>query len=294
MRRDGAALPERRPSAPSDGRARRATAILRARAPWLILSFMRPGLHLVTPLSLALVACSGGTTGTTASTGATSSSASASATTDDATSTTAATTTTTAATTTASTTAASTTGTTGLELCHFGTTGNSTGSDQPWIELYNRGEALEAGGALQLECGFQGSFMFEVVPYFGGFTPTDEYVYFDLWLDVDGHNDNPDGHFYSNETAPIFVGCMEDTYYDGGFAGTFQVLLFDRISDFAALDGLPAHLHLEFSGDGQPVVVDLDLVVSAAPTEDWQFCGYVGDTDTDTDTGGSTSGTTGP
>ena len=97
----------------------------------------------------------------------------------------------------------------------------------------------------------------------------------------------------STGSAPIFVGCTEDTYYDGGFANSFQIIIFDRISDFTALDGLPAHLHLDFVGDGVPVVVDLDLTLAATPDESWLFCGYVVDTDTDTDTG-STSGTTGP
>ena len=265
---------------------------MRARGRWLILSLMRPGFVVPAIAStLALVACSGGPGDTSASTTAASASTSSAATSDETTATTtAATSEATAATeSTATTSTTSTTSTTGLELCNFGTTNNSTGSDQPWIELRHRGEPLDPGGTLSLECGFQGSFMFEIVPTFGGFTPAEEYVYFDLWLDIDGHNDNPDGHFYSTGSAPIFVGCMEDTYYDGGFASSFQLILFDRISDFAALDGLPAHFHLEFTGDGQPVVVDLDLTVAATPDEQWQFCGYIGDTDTDSGTG-----TTGP
>ncbi|MEZ4448942.1 MAG: hypothetical protein R3B09_05620 [Nannocystaceae bacterium] len=253
---------------------------------------MRPGLILSSALPLALAACSGDSGSSTG--GETTASTTAATATDSTDSTTASTTdassTATTTATTTSTTAESTTSTTGVELCNFGTTGDSMGSEQPWIELYNKGVRLADAGVLNLECGFQGSFMFEVVPYFGSFTPADEYVYFNLWLDVDGHNENPDGHFYSNSSAPILVGCGEETGYDGGFANTFQMLLFDLVTDLAALDGLPAHLHVDFVGDGVPVVVDLDLTLSVTPTDEWQFCGYV---DTDTDTGTDTDSTSG-
>ena len=71
---------------------------------------------------------------------------------------------------------------------------------------------LVDGGALQLQCGGQGVFMFEVYPVFGGFTPTDDYVEFQVVLDIDGHNEGPTGHFYGESTHNILVGCIDDYY----------------------------------------------------------------------------------
>ncbi|MCA9636909.1 MAG: hypothetical protein KC420_12860, partial [Myxococcales bacterium] len=198
------------------------------------------------------------------------------------------------------------TSTTGDELCYFGTTGNSGGADGPWLELYHQGAALQEGGVLRLECGFQGSYMFEVVPVLGGFTPLGKYVHFEVALDVEGHTEGPLGHFFYALPYDILVGCIEDPNYDDPsfFPTSFQMQVHDEVANLLALDGLPAHLHVGFTGDGMSVEIDLDLTISAAPDDSWAFCGYedTGGTTTDGTTGGTdgtttdgtTGGTTGP
>ena len=246
-------------------------------------------LLLLTPALLAL-ACSGDDG---ASTTASTSAAATTSTSGDATGsgTTSASTTGTG---TAATTGTGTGATTGLELCHFGTTGDSTGGDAPWLELYHLGEPLLDGGVLHLVCGGQGIFMFEVTPFLGGFMPTEDYVHFEVALDIEGHNDGPEGHFYAATPYDILVGCVED-YYDFGGATSFQMVVFDEIANLTDLDGLPGHLHVGYSADGMSVEIDLDLTINTMPSEDWLFCGYEDTTGGTTDgTTGTSTGTTGP
>ncbi|MEZ4381823.1 MAG: hypothetical protein R3A79_10755 [Nannocystaceae bacterium] len=206
-------------------------------------------LGLALPSALLVIACAGGpsTTATTAS-----------ATTDD-----------------------ETTGTTADELCYFDTSGGSAGADGPWIELYHGGYAehgprVDDGDPLAIVCGFQGAYMFEVSPVLGGFTPKGDYVYFDVWLDVEGHTEGFDGHFWGDDHLGILVGCIDDPYAEDPnlWPITFQILVHDEIDDVVALDGLPAHLHAAFEGDGMSVVVDYDLTLAAQPDATWEFCGY--------------------
>jgi hypothetical protein len=174
-----------------------------------------------------------------------------------------------------------TTGTTGEELCYFGTSAGTAGVEGAWIELHHggyndHGALVEDGDALPIVCGFQGAYMFELTPVLGGFTPAGDYVYFDVWLDVEGHTEGFGGHFYGDDHLGILVGCIDDPYAEDPnlWPITFQVLVHDEIDDVLALNGLPAHFHAAFEGDGMSVVVDYDLTLAAQPDATWEFCGY--------------------
>jgi len=163
--------------------------------------------------------------------------------------------------------------TTGLEICHFGGTGESGGSRDPWLELTHKGVAVEDGVAVGLECGLQGLFMLEFVPYFGGFELEDEYVSLSMTVDVDGYNVNPDGHFYSAEELSFYVGCE---VFDGGISYIIPVIPSDTIDDLAALDGAAGQISMTMTpdGGGAPVTVESTFTIAAQVDEMWEFCGY--------------------
>lgn len=230
--------------------------------------------------SLALAGCAGDDVGT-ATQGSSGSTSSASAATDDATSegtsgaetgSTGASTSASSTTTTGATTTETSGSTTGEELCHFGSTGDSGGSVEPWLELTHKGEQLSDGATVGLECGLQGLFMLELVPYFGGFEPAGESVIFDIVVDVDGFNENPDGHFYSTEDYYFYVGCES---FDGGVGYILAIIPPDTIPDLAVLDGAAAEVTVTMHPDGaEPVVVSHTVTLSAAADENWEFCEF--------------------
>ncbi|MCA9663503.1 MAG: hypothetical protein KC486_34555 [Myxococcales bacterium] len=238
--------------------------------------------------SIALGGCAGddgGTASESASSGSTStsgSSTSGSSTTDattDATATTSSggessTSTTAATTTTGESTTSMSTSTTGFEVCHFGGTGESGGSMDPWLEVTHKGAMLSDGITLNLECGLQGLFMLELIPYFGGFELDDETVLFDVVVDVDGFNDNPDGHFYSIEGFHFYVGC---DVFDGGVAYVIPIIPPDTIDDLLALDGAQGEVTVTMypDGGGDPVTVMNTVKVGAVADDMWEFCGYM-------------------
>jgi hypothetical protein len=171
------------------------------------------------------------------------------------------------------TTTSTSTSTTGFEVCHFGGTGESGGSVDPWLEVTYKGELLSDGITLDLECGLQGLFMLELVPYFGGFELDDETVLFDVVVDIDGFNDNPDGHFYSVEGLPFYVGC---DVFDGGVAYVLPIIPPDIIDDLVALDGAQGEVTVTMYPDGgDPVTVMNTVKVGAVADEMWEFCGYM-------------------
>ncbi|MCA9717750.1 MAG: hypothetical protein H6713_31400 [Myxococcales bacterium] len=178
-------------------------------------------------------------------------------------------------------TGATTAGTTGAEeqFCKLGTTGDSTGSDAPWLEVINDGEPLADGQPLTLICGFQGSFMFEVRPYVGGYEPDSDYSDLDVTLEIAGYPEAPDGHLWQLNDYGTFIGCEDsDTDYSTyvTYTYTIQLLLDDEIPDKAVLDGVGATLTVVMNTpDQQTVEVSADLVISAVEDPMWEFCaGY--------------------
>lgn len=171
------------------------------------------------------------------------------------------------------TTSSSSSSTGGLELCHFGGTGESGGSVEPWLELTHKGAPITDGSVLGLECGLQGLFMLEIVPYFGGFEPVDEFIQMAVEMDVDGFNLGPEGHFYKFDDFSFYAGCELS---DGGVGFIIPVIPPDTIDDVAALEGASGTLSVTlFPDGGDPVVVSASVKLSAVADDMWQFCGYM-------------------
>lgn len=151
-------------------------------------------------------------------------------------------------------------------FCH----GWQTAAGAPFLELYGLDDApLVDGGTLTLECGPQGLFMFGLYPKFGGFTPADDQIQFDLVVDVAGQNTNPDGHFFSTVDLGYYVGC-EDLI--GGVFGVVPVIPPDN-ADVPALDGLAADLHVTMKTPAGDVTLDFKQTLSAVKNDSWRFCG---------------------
>lgn len=170
--------------------------------------------------------------------------------------------------TTATTATTDLTGTTGdPAFCH-----GWEGADVPaFLDLHDKdGNLLVDGGTLPLECGGQGLFMFGLYPTFGGFTPTGDILDFKLVVDVEGFNDNPEGHFYSADPVGYYVSC-EDVV--GGVIGVLPVFPFDNLEDLTALDGKPAEVHVTLPTGDEPIAVDLSVVLSVVKDDSWGFCG---------------------
>ena len=163
--------------------------------------------------------------------------------------------------------------TAGAELCHFGGTGESGGSAAPWLELYHKGVPVTDGSTLGLECGFQGLFMLELVPYFGGFEPDDLIVSFSVTMDVEGFNLGPTGHFYDFEDVGFYIGC---DVFDGGSVYILPILPPDGISKMTDLDGASGSLTVTLhpDGGGPEVSISAAVTIQAAVDEMWAFCGY--------------------
>lgn len=168
-------------------------------------------------------------------------------------------------TTTATTTTDSTTGE--ATFCN----GWETADGAPYLVLHDRdGNELSPGGTLPLECGGQGQFMFGVYPTFGGFTPPGDIIDFKLVVDVDGFNNNPEGHFYSADPVGYYISCDPIL---GGVSGVLPVFPFDNLDDLTALDGKPAHVQVTLPAGDVPVVVDVDVVLAVVKDDSWGFCG---------------------
>ena len=186
-----------------------------------------------------------------------------------------------AGTTSAGTTTAGTSGETG----ETGETGEGTGAttgeaefcagweEAPppaFLELWTvTEEPLVPGATLPLECGPQGLFMFGLYPRFGGFTPTSDTLEFSIVADVEGFNDNPEGHFFSGPVS-YYLGCDPVI---GGVVGVLPVIPWDEIADMTALDGKAAALHVVMHAPGGDVTVDVAVTLAATPSDGWGFCG---------------------
>lgn len=160
--------------------------------------------------------------------------------------------------TTAPTTTQSTDATTGepVGYCH----GFDVGASEKFLELHVAGgELLVDGATWPLECGGQGSWMFGLYPGFGGWDPGVDFVNFTIVVDVEGFNDNPEGHFFSGEVG-YYIGC-EDVL--GGVVGVAPVIPPDTLPDLAALDGKPATVTVSIPTDGEPLTVSADVTLQA-------------------------------
>lgn len=156
-----------------------------------------------------------------------------------------------------STTGASTTGapTSGGEgYCDF-----NDGAQVPFLNLNSVKGPLDEGAIWPLECGGQGLWMFGIYPVVGGWDPMSMKITFNVVVDVEGFNTNPAGHFFSGPVG-YYIGC-EDLI--GGVTGVIPVLPPDDLTDLAALNGLPATVHVEIDGGGTPLVVDTSVILSA-------------------------------
>jgi len=141
----------------------------------------------------------------------------------------------------------------------------------PFLDLYDKnGELLADGGVLPLECGAQGIFMFGLYPKFGGFTPASENLDVDLVVDVEGFNNNPEGHFYSAHPVGYYISC-DDVI--GGVLGVLPIFTLDNLDNLADLDGKPAQLHVIMPTGDEPIAVDLDVTLSVVKDDSWTFCG---------------------
>lgn len=162
-----------------------------------------------------------------------------------------------------------TTGTTGgVETGTGGTTGAAqycqgfdADAPAPFLEFSTKdGQPFADAVTWPLECGGQGLWMFALYPSFGGWEPMDQIVFLDVVVDVDGHNTNPDGHFYSAEMTSYYIGCDVP---DGGVVGMVPVFPPDTLADLSALDGLPATVHVVIDAGGQPLVFDAEATLQA-------------------------------
>lgn len=168
-------------------------------------------------------------------------------------------------------------GTTGnpIELCNGW---RDVGPDEPWLELYGRGnQLLASGGLFELDCGGQGSWMLPIYPQMGGWDLTDPMVTFDIVIDVEGFA-GPSGHFY--EATGLYYGleCFDGGDLDGGFGGHACIAVFppdDTLGDLSVLDGAPTTIHVELHTPEGPVVLDFTDMTLSAPAETIENgCGF--------------------
>lgn len=214
-------------------------------------------------VSAALGACPGegsmttsGTSDSADSTGAASEASTGAA--SDATGTSGTTTGTTTEATTAPTTTPTTDPTTGgpVGYCH----GFDVGASEKFLEMnVLGGEPLVDGVTWPLECGGQGSWMFGLYPGFGGWDPGVDFVNFTIVVDVEGFNDNPEGHFFSQEVG-YYIGC-EDVL--GGVLGVAPVIPPDTLADLSVLDGKPATVTVSIPADGETLMISADVTLQA-------------------------------
>lgn len=184
------------------------------------------------------------------------------------------------------------------------TTGGTTGELEPvWCngldpagpaELTvnnNGGVKIVDGTALAAECGGQGSLMIPIYPHFGGFTPEEDFVGFDVILDVEGFNLGVGGHFFQSMGHQQDVNCAyTEPYYDGYSYAFIPIFPPDAIPDIKAIDGKPGVLHVTLHSPIGDMTLDAKVVMSVPMgVEDCGYGGY------DTGGYGSTSGgSTGP
>jgi hypothetical protein len=161
--------------------------------------------------------------------------------------------------------------------CKFGTTGDSSGATEPWLEVLNNGVPIMDGQTLLLQCGFQGLFMFEVWPYVGGYAPVSDYSHLSVTLEIGAYEGNPNGHLWQRGDYQTFIGCEDpDSSYEGGHTYSIQMIPDDEIIDKSVLNGVPATLTVVMNTPNEgSVEVSAELVIEAIKDDGWMFCeGY--------------------
>lgn len=154
-----------------------------------------------------------------------------------------------------------------VNYCH----GFQASAEEPFLSMYILGgEMLEDGVHWPIECGGQGLWMFGLYPALGGWDPMNEGLTFTVEVDVEGHNNNPAGHFFSGEVG-YYIGC-EDVL--GGVLGVAPVFPPDDLADLAVLDGLPAQVRVTLVAGDQELMVEAAVTLSAPSDLVLQGCEF--------------------
>jgi hypothetical protein len=158
------------------------------------------------------------------------------------------------------------TGTEESEYC-----GITNSGDAPWFTIRHRGAELDDGASLELECGAQGSFMFEFRVSMGGFAPPTDTVPFAVTMTVEGFDVGPGGAFYMTQNYPVYVGCDE---FDGGLSAQNYIRIFppDEIADLSEMDGAAVTISFVMKADGQELPFEVTGTMDAAEDESWGCC----------------------
>jgi hypothetical protein len=149
----------------------------------------------------------------------------------------------------------------------------TTGAEEGWIEIgwgLDVFTPFEEGGPFPIYRGTQGLYMFTMPIRGGGFPlppdPSDfthpDIPMLDVWLDIEGYEVTPDGHFieYTDYPVPFDIDLSAGGTYE--YVSVWMVI--SETTDPAALEGLPAQLHAELScADGQVLIANQALVVGS-------------------------------
>jgi hypothetical protein len=151
------------------------------------------------------------------------------------------------------------------------TSSATTSSEDAWVEVgwgIDEFNAFDDSGTFPVYFGPQGLYMFTVPIRGGGFPlPADPYdyedpnmPYVDLWLDVDGYNDGPNGHF--SELTDYVLPMSPDPDMPGTSQYISVWLPIPETVDPNQLEGIPAQLHVELlTGQGEVLTADHPLMV---------------------------------
>jgi hypothetical protein len=149
--------------------------------------------------------------------------------------------------------------------------GITNSGDAPWFDVRHDDFDLEDGATLRLECGPQGSFMFEFLVELGGFVPPTDTVPFAVTMLVDGFDVGPGNAFYTTQDYPVYIGCEE---FDGGLSSRNYIRIFppDEIADLTEMNGADVTMSFIMKAAGQEIPFDLAGTVEAAEDETWGCC----------------------
>ena len=154
----------------------------------------------------------------------------------------------------------------GLGFCYL------TDYPEPWFELYQFGEIVFDGDILQLQCGGQGTFMFELFPAFGGFVPESAYVGFRSVLDVEAFNLGPTGFLADRDACVLAECCPLDGCGDYYFVDYVQMWPSDLVGDMALLHQQPGIMTVTMYAPGGPIERSWEVELSAIPDMSWDVC----------------------
>lgn len=145
-----------------------------------------------------------------------------------------------------------------VSYCH----GFSVEAAEPFLELHVLGgETMIDGVTWPIECGGQVSWMFGLYPALGGWDPGSDMVTLTIEVDVDGFNDDPDGHFFSGELG-YYIGCE---VMPGGVLGVVPVVPPDTLEekDLKHLDGEEAKVRVSVPANGEILMAEAEVTLQA-------------------------------